>query len=810
MKKLNSMSILNLFTTTLLFACSSSGNVNSSTASQNNSLSLVAPSILPSLANKAGVNYMGVYNPSSAAINGITYSLSQQVGSGNNVTMDSESALACANIAAKSICYLKLSIPESTIAGGAVVTATSSNGVEATTLLAIGVQQVAYTESANANGVGLYFYPKAQYSESSVPFILVTAVVQSPNVGTINTIELVNESGNMIPNQVVISNNAGPGNSPLQMGDVVEIALPIPQGVNLTQNMKVQTSYQTLTSNVISSVAERLNLKSEALKATTNSSTSTTTYTLTTQGNNINLQLTPNQVYLTQTNPVQYGYLYNIGNLIASQIDIASSSPNVNVTTTDTILNGQKVIKVTYELINTSVAPTTNAVLVTGTNPNGQIQTSTGGTNQNVNPNVVPTPTPSPTPTPTPTPGPGPSPAPQLTVSASGNPIAGGTCSTITASVPTAVTANTTVNLLVGEAPSEYGFGNASPYRASTSCIIQAGNSSCSTTSHLDPDNLCAAAGTAGTIIEVTGSATGYEGGSTNVTVGGAPLNSYAYITNYGNSTVTKCTVDSDNLTSCQDSGATNLNGPAGIAINSAGNRIYIANREGGISPTVCDIDPGNNNLTNCADTGAGVNDVVGIALGAGSSYAILVTRYGEVFNCLINQNGSLSACSNNGISGFSSVMGVALNSSTNPAKLYISSLSPSSRITNCNVSITGIVSGCNLIDGSSRAAGLALNPAGNIIYTGSADSAYTSSCDISGNELNNCTDVAPVEDGVAISVTLNSSGSIGYVLDFSENVISKCPLNPDGKFDSSNPCINTGATNLAGPYAMVIWSPPN
>lgn len=765
-----------------------------------NTLTLVSPSIIPSLANKTGINYVGVYNPSDVAISGISYSVGQQVGSGTSIAMDTSSATTCASIPAKSSCYLKFSVPESTIAGGTVVTATSSNGVEAATPLAIGVQQVPYSESANANGVGLYFYPKAQYSESSVPFILVTAVVQSPNVGTINTIELVNESGNVIPNQVVTSNNSGSGSSPLQMGDVVEIALPIPQGVNLTQNMKVQTSYQTLTSNVISSVAERLNLKSKALKATTNSSTSTTTYTLTTQGNNINLQLTPNQVYLTQTNPVQYGYLYNIGNLIASQIDIASSSPNVNVTTADTILNGQKVIKVTYELINTSVAPTTNAVLVTGTNPSGQTQTSTGETNQNVSPDVVPTPTPT----------------PQLTVSASGNPIAGGTCSTITASVPTAVTANTTVNLLVGEAPSEYGFGNASPYRASTSCIIQAGNSSCSTTSHLDPDNLCAAAGTAGTIIEVTGSATGYEGGDTSVTVGGAPLNSYAYITNFNDSTVTKCTVDSDtdNLTSCQDSGAKDITSPTGIAINTSGSRIYIGNRTPDKSPTICEINPENNSLTNCVeDSISKITYVVGIALGSSDSYAILLTQPGEVYTCQVRaKNGGLYNCINNGVSGFSAATSMVLN--TSKTKLYIGSLggAPYPQITNCDVDTAGVVSGCNAQRVDSKVSGLALNPEGNIIYAGDLASMYASSCNISGNQidLNSCTGVAPIEDGNAFGVTLSSSSSIGYVLDFAKNVISKCPLNPDGKFDDSNPCINTGATSLNQPYAMAIWSPQN
>ncbi|AUR52736.1 DUF1554 domain-containing protein [Aquella oligotrophica] len=400
-------------TAAVLSACGGgSGGCCTVPPNGNSQLIFVAPSILPSLANKTGINYMGVYNPSDVAISGIKYSVGQQVGSGNSITMDQASALACANIAAKSSCYLKFSVPESTIAGGTVVSAIDSNGAEAATPLAIGVQQVPYSESANANGVGLYFYPKAQYSESGVPFILVTAVVQSPNVGTINTIELVDESGNVIPNQTVTSNNAGPGSSPLQMGDVVEIELPIPQGVNLTQNIKVRTSYQTLATSAVSSLAERLNLKSEALKATTNSSTSTATYTLTTQGNNINLQLTPNQVYLTQKDSIQYGYLYNIGDLTASQITVTSSSPNVKITVADEILNGQRVIKVTYELINTSVAPTTNLVTVTAQNPSGQTETSTGGTSQNVNPDVVPTPAPSPTPTPTPTPGPGPSPAP--------------------------------------------------------------------------------------------------------------------------------------------------------------------------------------------------------------------------------------------------------------------------------------------------------------------------------------------------------------------------------------------------------------
>lgn len=295
-------------------------------------------------------------------------------------------------------------MPESTIAGGAVVTATNSDGTEAATPLAIGVQQVPYTESTNANGVGLYFYPKAQYSESGVPFVLATAVVQSPNVGNINTIELVDESGNLITGQYVTSGNSGAGATQLTMGSVVQIVVPLPQGINLSQNYKVRTSYQSAPS-ALSMMAEKLGLSSKQAQDTSNETTGSQIYTLITQGNNINLQFTPNQVYLTGINPIQFGYLYNIGDLTASQIQVSSSSPNVRVTAADQLLDGQRVIKVTYELINTTVAPTTNLVTVTANNPAGQTQISTAETNQNVNPLPVPTPTPTPEPTPAPSGG---------------------------------------------------------------------------------------------------------------------------------------------------------------------------------------------------------------------------------------------------------------------------------------------------------------------------------------------------------------------------------------------------------------------
>ncbi len=507
-------------TAAVLTACSSGGTCGSCAVPvpAGSKLIFVAPSILPSLANTTGINYMGVYNPTNTAINNISYSLGQIVGSGSSVTLDQNSAKTCANIAAKSSCFLKLSVPESTIAGGAVVTASNSDGTEAATPLAIGVQQVPYVESANANGVGLYFYPKAQYSESGVPFMLATAVVQSPNVGNINTIELVDESGNLIAGQYVTSGNSGAGAATLTMGSVVQIVVPLPQGVNLSQNYKVRTSYQSAPST-LSTIAEKLGLANKQTQATSNQTTGTQIYTVTTQGDNINLQLTPNQVYLTANNPIQYGYLYNIGNLTASQIQVSSSSPNVRVTAADAILNGQRVIKVTYELINTTVAPATNTVTVTAQNPAGQTQTSTGNTNQNVSPDIVPTPSPKPTPSPTPTP-PGP---PSLNVTTNAAVIAGAECRDVTVTAPSSVTSDTTVTVTINPASaSSYGFGSgpsAGSFSDTATCTIFATSSSCTIG---DGNGLCAATGSAGSSFTAIASATGYSNGTQAVTVASA------------------------------------------------------------------------------------------------------------------------------------------------------------------------------------------------------------------------------------------------------------------------------------------------
>ncbi|AUR50849.1 hypothetical protein [Aquella oligotrophica] len=700
-------------TAAVLSACGGgSGGCCTVPPNGNSQLIFVAPSILPSLANKTGINYMGVYNPSDVAISGIKYSVGQQVGSGNSITMDQASALACANIAAKSSCYLKFSVPESTIAGGTVVSAIDSNGAEAATPLAIGVQQVPYSESANANGVGLYFYPKAQYSESGVPFILVTAVVQSPNVGTINTIELVDESGNVIPNQMVTSNNAGPGSSPLQIGDVVEIELPIPQGVNLTQNIKVQTSYQTLATSAVSSLAERLNLKSEALKATTNSSTSTATYTLTTQGNNINLQLTPNQVYLTQKDSIQYGYLYNIGDLTASQITVTSSSPNVRVTIAEQSLGRQKATKITYELLNGSTIPATNPVTITAQNPSGQIEITTGTTNQNVNPDIVPPPTPTPTPAPTPSPSPIPPPVPgNLALTSVSNFIQLGNTTQATITLENSFGVTTPIPISISCNSS-----NINCNLSTSSCNLTTTNNSCFV--NIQGDHI----GNGALIATTTTS--GYDAVGDFYTVGSSSdgsQNLYAPFKTgtFPNLTTTlnRCLINNNgSISGCSDqNAATGLSGysyvynmtvfnpeltskylyvPSRSATASYVYKCAVAN-DGTLGTACSDASNGNFSLSGLIEAGMLAQNINGqnyLFLGAGVA--------AQVYRCSMSNNGDLSGCSlgfDFNTIGNSAISGIRLWNTNGNLYLYAQGII--GKVYRCNISqVDASISSCTEI----------------------------------------------------------------------------------------------------------------
>ncbi len=124
---------------------------------------------------------------------------------------------------------------------------------------------------------------------------------------------------------------------------------------------------------------------------------------------------------------------------------------------------------------------------------------------------------------------------PTITVTASQDPVAGGACAGISASIPAAVSSPITVTFTVAPVSANaYGFGSGpggAPFASTASCTITNPDTTCHTA---DGGDLCAATGSGGTEITVTGSASGYQSGSAPVTIKSSPFNIFQTDTSGG------------------------------------------------------------------------------------------------------------------------------------------------------------------------------------------------------------------------------------------------------------------------------------
>lgn len=245
LKRLVSVLILSAIVT----ACST-GNGSSNSNNSNNengdvsSLQLVAPKTTYSLPSGIGTGYMVVNNPTNQAVKNLHYSLTNQVGSGQQVAIDSVSAAACAEVAAYSQCNVKVIVPAGAVAGS-VGYEVDNNGTNllsrlgkvlkadmANNIVASGIEQASYNKLSGADGITLSYYHTVI---NGTPYILVSGLVASANAGTFNKIVLVNGSGTVLPNQELISPVSN------TQGSTFNILLPIPSGNNISQTIKVQT-----------------------------------------------------------------------------------------------------------------------------------------------------------------------------------------------------------------------------------------------------------------------------------------------------------------------------------------------------------------------------------------------------------------------------------------------------------------------------------------------------------------------------------------------------------------------------------------
>ncbi len=380
-----------------LAACSSGGSSSDgSGGSQGDAskLTFVAPNIVPSLP-VASTSYLVVNNPTESLITGVQYKLGAIVGDASKVTLDSTSAANCAKIAANSSCSIKLITPAYTTAGSFNVSAsnnstllnnlaTKANGrnkslaANLPTIPTIGVEQVLYTTTTGANGVTLYYFNTVV---AGVPMIMVTGVVNSNQIGNLNTVTLIGPDNTPIPGQQVISGNMGAGAPSLTMGSTFNILLPAPTGANATQTIKVQTE-QIASNGTVSNT-----------QISTNSSTLTTT-----TGVAI-VDMLPSSIYLTESNPSQQITFSNTGDVAAQLQSLVASNSNIDVVFSSTSVAPGGKATATLRLKDPSVPAASSSITLSYNNGKADVEQSSS-----VDQNVVPGPDPVPVPPPGPTP----------------------------------------------------------------------------------------------------------------------------------------------------------------------------------------------------------------------------------------------------------------------------------------------------------------------------------------------------------------------------------------------------------------------
>ena len=139
-----------------------------------------------------------------------------------------------------------------------------------------------------------------------------------------------------------------------------------------------------------------------------------------------------------------------------------------------------------------------------------------------------------------------------------------------------------------------------------------------------------------------------------------SPEGSYAYISNFGNSSVTVCAVSSldGTLNSCVDSGATSLLSPDGLGIN--GNYVYISSQ---FYVQKCTRNAISGFLSGCVDSGAGniFTNAQNIAFTADGLFAYIPKRSdNSITLCNVNAStGNFSGCTTT--PGFDSPTSVAV-----------------------------------------------------------------------------------------------------------------------------------------------------
>lgn len=299
----------------VLASCSGGGNcapAGSGNTGDVSSLKITAPSAYP-----AGVAVsvpIVVTNNGGNTINNLLYSIDAGSNTtGATITITTTSAANCKIIPLGQSCTLIANIPATSHAGSFTLTAEqkATQSIKAVQSVIssisspiIGLISSPINTEIGANGINL-FYPASVIANSDGSTqIMVTAYVSSPNAGDFNTIQLVDNNGNVL-NYTVVSGNSGSGMSNLTQGSIVSFLVTIPSGASQLQ-LKAQTA------------------KDEVVKSTASNSNAVIVNPATSKTGILNV--TPNYFNLTESYQSQIVTLSNSGNGSLSGLDIAAQN----------------------------------------------------------------------------------------------------------------------------------------------------------------------------------------------------------------------------------------------------------------------------------------------------------------------------------------------------------------------------------------------------------------------------------------------------------------------------------------------------
>jgi DNA-binding beta-propeller fold protein YncE len=287
-----------------------------------------------------------------------------------------------------------------------------------------------------------------------------------------------------------------------------------------------------------------------------------------------------------------------------------------------------------------------------------------------------------------------------------------------------------------------------------------------------------------------------------------------AYIANTAAPNVAVCAIDSSSnqLMSCLDATfgimVDHPTAPVGLAINSAGTRVYVTNSNSGVI-LLCTVGTGmNGKFSSCQSTGLTFVNPQGITLNSAETFAY-VADFGTsiVAKCPINNLGELTSCTATG-NDFDGPTSIAFNSGGTLA--YVTNKT-SNTVSVCNVTTTGNNIG-NLTDCTQSAADFSfpqtidLNSGNNLAFISNYLSTSISVCkitDLTTGTLSSCT-LSNQTINNPFGLALVPNNNFIYITQPSTNSVYLCSVNTSNGSLSNCAVTETGGV-LASPAGIVL-----